>query len=131
VDYLEKRKSRLRGRFLDGRAFAEAWQQAWNSHDIDRIICHYRDDIVFRSRKAIPLVGQGEIFGKEALKVYWSAALKRQPDLQFRVQDVFEGHKMIVISYLNHRGVLAAETLYFDEAGLVYQAAACHRPAEG
>ncbi len=63
--------------------------------------------------------------------MYWSAALKRQPDLQFRVQDVFEGHKMLVISYLNHRGVLAAETLYFDEAGLVYQAAACHRPAEG
>ena len=131
VGHLAKCKKGLRGHTLDGSAFAEAWQQAWNSHDIDRIISHYRDDIVFRSRKAIQLVGQGEISGKQALKAYWSLALERQPDLQFSVKDVFEGHQMLVISYMNHRGVLAAEALYFDEDGLVFQAAACHRPAMG
>lgn len=33
---------------------------------------------------------------------------------------------MMVITYENHRGVLAAETLYFGADGLVTQAAACH-----
>ena len=115
---------------MNGRTFAKAWEQGWNSHDLDVIMGHYREDIVFRSKKAIPLVGKGEIKGKQNLLDYWAAALKRQPDLKFRVQEVFEGHNMLVISYLNHRDVVATETLYFDDKGQVYQAAACHRPDE-
>lgn len=91
---------------------------------------HYRNDIVFRSNKAIPLVGTGEIVGGDALRAYWAAALERQPDLRFIVRDVFEGYRMLVISYTNHRGVLACETLYFDADGLVHRAAACHRAGD-
>ena len=112
---------------MDGPAFAAIWEEDWNSHDLDRIMSHFRDDVVFRSRKAIPLVGHGEVHGKQALREYWAAAIDRQPDLRFRVQDVFEGHEMLVISYLNHLGVLATETLYFDDDGRAFQAAACHR----
>lgn len=54
-------------------------------------------------------------------------ALARQPGLRFTVQDVFEGHEMLVISYLNHHGVPAAETLWSAHDGKVLQAAACHR----
>jgi len=116
--------------FMNGRAFAKAWEQGWNSHDLDVIMSHYREDIVFRSKKAIPLVGKGEIKGKQNLLDYWAAALKLQPDLKFLVQEIFEGHNMLVISYLNHRDVLAAETLYFDDKGQVYQAGACHSADE-
>ena len=115
---------------MDFEAFAVEWEVAWNSHDIDRILSHYTDDVVFRSRKAIALVGTGEVQGKANLRTYWLAALERQPDLKFSVQHVFKGHEMMVISYENHRGVLAAETLYFARDGLVHHAAACHR-AEG
>jgi len=111
---------------MDFRGFAQSWEDGWNSHDLDRIMTHYRDDIVFRSKKAQSLVGVGELVGREALRAYWAKALERQPDLRFDVQDVFEGHDMMVISYRTHRGVLAAETLYFDTDGQVYRAAACH-----
>jgi ketosteroid isomerase-like protein len=116
---------------MDGQAFAATWEQDWNSHDLNRIMSHYRDDIVFRSKKAVSLVGHGEVYGKQALRDYWAAALARQPDLRFRVQDVFEGHEMLVISYFNHLNVLATETLYFDDEGRVFQAAACHRRTTG
>ena len=112
---------------MDGRAFAADWEKAWNSRDLDAIMRHYRDDVVFRSRKAIAICGSAEVKGWTALRAYWAAALERQPDLRFSVRDVFEGHEMLAISYLNHRGVLAVETLYFDSDGLVFQAAACHR----
>lgn len=112
---------------MDANAFAAEWEACWNSHDLDRILSHYREDIVFRSRKAIPISGTGEIIGKAALRAYWASALERQSDLHFRTQDIFKGHQMLVISYLNHRDVLAAETLYFDEHGKVSHAAACHR----
>jgi ketosteroid isomerase-like protein len=113
---------------LNPKEFAGSWERGWNSHDLEIIMSHYRDDIVFRSRKAVPLVGHGEIVGKAALRTYWEAALARQPDLKFRVRDVLVGHQMLVIIYLNHRDVLAAETLYFDDDGKVYRAAACHAP---
>lgn len=111
---------------MDYQSFAEEWARGWNSHDLDVILSHYRDDVVFRSRKAADLTGCGEVRGKAALRDYWAAALARQPDLAFNVQDVFEGHEMMVISYTNHRGVRAAEVLYFDASGRVYQAGACH-----
>ena len=112
---------------MNALEFAKAWEDGWNSHDLNTIMEHYREDIVFRSQKAVALVGVGEIHGKAALRAYWAAALARQPDLKFCVQDVFVGHEMMVISYLNHRGVLAAETLYKDAQGNVFLAAACHK----
>lgn len=111
---------------LDYDTFAQEWEANWNSHDLDRIMGHYSDDIVFRSRKAFAHLGLGELRGKNQLRDYWFAALKSQPDLRFEVQNVLGGHNMAVIIYLNHRKVLAAETVYFDETGMVVLASACH-----
>ncbi len=116
---------------MDYQAFARDWQDAWNSHDLTRILSHYTDDIVFRSRKAKSLVGTGLVEGKPALQDYWARALANQPDLRFRVIGVFEGHEMMVLTYENHRGVIAAETLEFDGHGLVHRASACHAHPAG
>ncbi|MEL6807298.1 MAG: nuclear transport factor 2 family protein [Pseudomonadota bacterium] len=113
---------------MDFDAFAEAWEAAWNSHDLDRILAHYSSDIVFRSHKAVRLTGGGELHGKDALRAYWTKALAAQPDLSFVVVDVLHGHGMLVITYRNQLDVLAAETLRFGPNGLVVEASACHRP---
>ncbi|WP_299367024.1 nuclear transport factor 2 family protein [uncultured Tateyamaria sp.] len=113
---------------MDFEAFAEAWEAGWNSHDLDRILAHYSEDIVFRSHKAMRLVGTGELRGKAALRTYWARALEGQPDLSFVVVDVLHGHGMLVITYRNQRDVLAAETLRFGPDGLVIEASACHKP---
>lgn len=107
--------------------FATEWQDAWNNHDIPRILSHYSTKIIFHSLKAEAIIGKCEIKGKDELKKYWSSALDRQPNLRFQIQDVLEGPNMMVITYLNHNDILAAETLYFDDSGLVYRASACHR----
>ena len=106
--------------------FATEWQAAWNAHDLPRILSHYAEDVTFRSRRAIPLTGAGEVRGRAALAAYWGAALAAQPDLRFSVQNVYAGHDMLVIAYTNHRGVQAAETLRFGADGLVAEASACH-----
>ena len=113
---------------MDYDAFALEWEAAWNSHDLDRILAHYAEDVIFRSRKAMQLVGHGELHGKTALREYWSRALERQPDLSFIVVDVMHGHGMMVLTYRNQRSVLAAETLRFGSDGLVVEASACHKP---
>jgi ketosteroid isomerase-like protein len=30
-------------------AFADEWTDAWNAHDLDRILSHYAADVVFES----------------------------------------------------------------------------------
>jgi len=115
---------------MSRRDFSNDWELAWNSHDLDVILSHYSEDIIFRSNKAIPLVGSGEIEGKENLRAYWGKALAGQPDLNFEVLDVFEGYDMLVILYRNHMGIRATETLYFDDSGQIIQASACHQVAK-
>lgn len=72
------------------QTFAKEWQAAWNSHDVDRILAHYADDVVFQS----PYVAHryqeptGEVHGKDALRSYWASGLAQQPDLRFTVDDV-------------------------------------------
>lgn len=112
---------------MDFDHFVKDWEDAWNSHNLKKIMSHYRDDVVFRSRKALLVVGTGEIQGKANLETYWRAALERQPHLRFTVQDVFRGVDMMAITYLNQKGELAVEILFFDANSMVYQAAACHK----
>lgn len=112
---------------MDYEAFATAWEAAWNSHDLDRILAHYSNDVVFRSQKAMSLVGQGELHGRAALRAYWSQALTAQPNLSFVVVEVFKGHGMMALTYQNQHGALAVETLRFGMDGLVVEASACHR----
>ncbi|MEO1138287.1 MAG: nuclear transport factor 2 family protein [Pseudomonadota bacterium] len=111
---------------VDATRFAIEWQAAWNARDLSRILSHYTEDVIFRSRKAMALVGAGELRGKPALRHYWQRALANQPDLHFTVKDVFAGHQMMVVIYENQRGTLAAETLMFTADGLIWQASACH-----
>ena len=48
-------------------ALAQEWEDAWNSHDLTRILAHDTDDIVFRFAKAQALVGCDRLHGKAAL----------------------------------------------------------------
>jgi ketosteroid isomerase-like protein len=112
---------------MDYAAFAEEWEAAWNSHSLDRVMAHYSPEVTFRSQKAMRLMGQGELRGRETLRAYWAQALAQQPDLSFVVVDVFQGHGMMVITYQNQRKELAAETLRFGSDGLVVEASACHQ----
>lgn len=114
---------------MDANAFAQQWEQDWNRQDLDGIMSHFRDDVVFRSTEALPLLGTSELRGKPSLRAYWNAALARQPDLHFEVVDVFSGQNMLVITYRDERNVLSAETLCFDTDDKVYMASACQRHA--
>ena len=112
---------------LDPWKFAQEWQDGWNSHDLDRIMAHYHEEVVFRSTRAQALVGKGELVGHSELRRYWAKALKHQPELKFQVQDILVGHEMLVTIYSNQNKSLATETFYFNAEGRVFRAAACHQ----
>ena len=116
---------------FDSKRFAQDWESAWNSHDIDAIISHYTDDVIFQSTKALAFTGSSKVVGKCALKSYWQKALDKQKELKFQVLEVLDGADMLVLIYSNQNDVLAAETLYFDDNKMIYQASACHKTPKG
>lgn len=106
--------------------FAKEWIDAWNHHDLDRILAHYADDFEFRSPRIVELMNEpsGTLTGKHAIRPYWAKALSQQPDLKFELHTVLCGIDSIVIYYKNSRGRMAAERFEFNEEGLVFRSAA-------
>ena len=95
--------------------FCEGWVAAWNSHDLERVLSHFSEDIVFTSPVAAQLLDEsdGVIRGKDALRRYWSEGLPLIPDLHFDLLGVYVGVSTLVINYRNQKGVLVSEVLTF------------------
>ena len=97
------------------QAFAERWVKDWNAHDVDALLGHFTDDVVFTSPAAIRLLGgDGVIRGKEALRKYWSEGVRLIPDLRFEVLALYVGVNTLVINYRNQAGGLVSEVLTFE-----------------
>ena len=105
----------------DADAYAEEWVRAWNAHDVDRVLAHFTDDVVFTSPVAARVVpgSGGVVRGKSALRDYWTAALAQFPELKFELLGVYRGESTLVINYRNHRDDLVNEVLTFGADGLV------------
>jgi hypothetical protein len=87
----------------DPRVFADAWVRGWNAHDVDAVLAHFHDDVVFTSpvaARVLPDSG-GVVRGKQALGHYWMTALAGMPDLHFEVVGVYGGQSTLVINYRN------------------------------
>jgi hypothetical protein len=99
-------------------AFAEKWSAAWNQGDVEAVLAHFHDDVVFTSPVAAELAHgtAGVVRGKEALRDYWAAALALMPDLHFDIVGAYQGASVLVINYRNQRGALVNEVLEFDGA---------------
>ncbi len=112
------------------QAFAAAWIDAWNARDLDRVLGHYADDIVFRSPRIALVIGDESclVRGRAALAVYWRKALAMNPGLHFDLDDVYVSKDAVTLAYRNHRGQRAAETMLFDDRGLVREGIAAYAP---
>ena len=105
--------------------FAEEWIEAWNSHDLERVLSHYSDDFEMSSPRIPIIVGNesGVLRGKDAIGAYWRRALELTPQLQFELISIFVGADSVVLYYRSVRG-RATEVFFFNTAGEVIKAAA-------
>jgi hypothetical protein len=101
----------------EAQAFTEQWVRDWNAHDVDALLAHFTDDVVFTSPTAVRLLGgDGVIRGKEALRKYWAEGIRLIPDLHFEVLALYVGIDTLVINYRNQAGGVVSEVLTFDGA---------------
>jgi ketosteroid isomerase-like protein len=106
--------------------FAAEWIEAWNSHDLERVLSHYTEDFEFSSPFIVKVAGEpsGILRGRNAVRAYWAKALALRPELRFELASVYAGVESIVIHYRRHDGNYAAEYFELDAAGKVRKSSA-------
>lgn len=107
-------------------SFASEWVNAWNAHDIERVLSHYKDDFEMSSPIIAQLLGEpsGTLKGKEAVGAYWRKALQAVPDLRFELISVLIGVRSVTLYYKGARDRLSAEVFDFNASGQVVRAVA-------
>jgi len=109
-------------------ALGKQWIDAWNSHDLERILALYSDDSEMTSDK-IPLLGldpTGTLRGKDRLRQYWSKGLGLLPNLHFTLIDIYVSPDSLVVFYENERGAKICEYLRLNADGKIRQGSANH-----
>lgn len=106
---------------IDAVAFSQHWVQAWNAHDVEAVLRHFHEDVVFTSPVAAKLFPEtaGIIRGKAELRRYWNGAVQSIPGLRFAVEGVYQGVDTLVILYRNQDDGLVNEVLRFSNDQVV------------
>jgi ketosteroid isomerase-like protein len=102
---------------LNALQFGREWTAAWIARDVEAVLAHFHDDVLFVSPVArkIGFSSDGAVRGKEALRRYWRAALEINPALHFTLRDVLAGVATIAILFTNQEGIDRIEALRFRD----------------
>jgi hypothetical protein len=122
----------MRGRMTEitleeARQKAAACSTAWNHRDIDAIMTHYADDVVFSSPTVVKRWGHadGWLHGKAKLCENFAIGV-RAPGLSFELVDVFLGVHAMCIIYRRESGALVSDLVELDEHGHGRRVLACY-----
>ena len=111
---------------MDGDAIAKEWIEAFNAHDLQRILVHYHEDVTLSSPVAMRLTGRAQVEGKAALQRYFETGLKRAPDLKVTLLEVLHGATSLCVRYhTNVRDQTACECMELGADGRVSRVL-CH-----
>ena len=113
--------------------FVAEWMAAWNSHDVERILEHYADDVEYWSPFIAAMAqpdgpgADGRLVGKDDVRAYFAAALEKYSDLHFDPPvHVAAGAGSVSFVYRSVNGLTAVETLVFAPGSRVVARAHCH-----
>jgi ketosteroid isomerase-like protein len=113
----------------DSRVFAELWVSEWNRKDVEAVLTHFSDDVVFASPRAKAIVGSCRIEGKTKLREYWIRAISRVQTIHFALDHVIrDGDRMgiVYVAEIDGRRMRAVEFLKFGDDGLIHEGEAMH-----
>lgn len=116
---------------MNPRQFAREWADAWNRRDIEAVLAHFADDVVFTSPTALAITGSAVVRGKDGLRTYWNTAMARIQTLHFTLNRVLWDAELreLAIIYtadINGAARTVSENLLFDASDRVTAAEVFH-----
>lgn len=90
----------------DAYGHARSWIDAWNRHDLDAILEHYTDDVVFEANTVVRRFGKadGILRGKQELREHFRRGLSLAPNLHFDLDGVFTAPSGYAVLYRRENG---------------------------
>lgn len=111
------------------QALAQEWIEAFNNHDLERILSHYADAVELKSLLVTKLLGDpaGTVRGKPALRSYYARGLAAAPDLRFDLLGVFAGVSSVAMYLRSSVRGLQLEVMELDTDGRIARVLVHHR----
>jgi limonene-1,2-epoxide hydrolase len=81
---------------------AHAWVEAFNAHDVPRLVALYAPNARHVSPKLRARGGEGAITGHAALTSWWLDAVRRLPSLRYELTSVTADDARVFIEYVRH-----------------------------
>lgn len=110
-------------------AFADQWISDWNRKDVEAVLSHFSESVVFTSPRARGILGSSRVEGKSNLREYWTKAISHIQTIRFTLDYVISDGDRIGIVYIadiDGRQTRAVELLTFGDEGLVCRGEAMH-----
>jgi hypothetical protein len=111
------------------RSYAERWIANWNRKDVEAVLAHFSDHVVFTSMRAQSVTGSARIEGKTSLRDYWTRAIAQIHAIHFTLDYVLSEGNRIGIVYtaeIDEKRLRAAEFLTFGDEGLIREGEAMY-----
>jgi ketosteroid isomerase-like protein len=89
---------------IQNKQIAIKWFEAFNAHDLEKLLLLYSDQAQHYSPKLKILQPktQGLIKGKKALRDWWHDAFDRLPTLRYEVKKLTADEEQVFMEYLRH-----------------------------
>jgi ketosteroid isomerase-like protein len=106
-------------------SIAHAWFEAFNSHNLEKLLSLYDDEAEHFSPKLKIRHPEtnGLVTGKKALRVWWQDAFDRLPTLNYKVTSLTSNSDRVFLEYIrtvaNEDNMLVAEVLEIKEGLIV------------
>jgi predicted SnoaL-like aldol condensation-catalyzing enzyme len=106
-------------------SIAHAWFEAFNSHNLEKLLSLYDDEAEHFSPKLKirHLETNGLVTGKNALRTWWQDAFDRLPTLHYKVTSLTANSDRVFMEYIrtveNEEDMLVAEVLEIKEGNIV------------
>lgn len=103
----------------DAEAHAKEWIEAWNSHNLERILSYYSQNVVFEAEtvKVRWKKADGKLHGIAELRKHFALGLELAPHLKFQLEQVFLAPSGYAILYRRENGNRVIDTIINDDGG--------------
>lgn len=102
------------------------WIDAWNQHDLERIMHHYSEDIQFTAQTVVTrwAKADGKLIGKEELRKHFEKGLSLAPQIHFTLEEILFAPNGYAVLYHRENGNRVLDAVELNEAGLAVKVTA-------